>query len=42
MDEYHIIFDEKIIDKTPPFSFKTVFYGNIFDYLEQKNVQKDT
>ena len=41
IDEYHIVFDTKIIDKTPPFSFKTVFYGNIFDYLEQKNVEKD-
>lgn len=40
IDEYHLVFDEKIIDKTPPFSFKNVFYGNIFDYLEQKNVEK--
>ena len=40
IDEYHIVFDERIVDRTPPFSFKTVFYGNIFDYLEQKNVER--
>ena len=41
IDEYHIVFNTKIIDKTPPFTFKTVFYGNIFDYLEQKNIQNE-
>ncbi len=40
IDEYHIVFDERIVDRTPPFSFKTVFYGNVFDYLEQKNVER--
>ena len=40
IDEYHVIFDSKIIDCTPPFSFKTVFYGNVFDYLEQKNAER--
>ena len=37
---YHIIFDERIVDRTPPFPFKTVFYGNVFDYLEQINVAR--
>ena len=36
-DEYHMVFDIKIVDSTPPFKFKTVFYGNIYDYLVVKS-----
>ena len=39
--EYHLVFDEKIVEKTPPFGFKTVFYGNIYDYLEMKKSNYD-
>lgn len=38
-DEYHIVFNDKIVDSTPSFAFKTVFYGNIYDYLELKKTE---
>lgn len=34
IDEYHLVFHEKILIK-PPFRFNNLFYGNIFDYLEE-------
>ena len=38
-EEKHLVFDERI-DRTPPFKFKNVFYGNIYDYLEQKKIER--
>lgn len=39
INEYHIVFDIKM-EKAPPFVFKNVFYGNIYDYLELKNSEE--
>lgn len=39
-NDYHIIFDELIVDHTPPFAFKNVFYGNIYDYIRTYEAQK--
>ena len=36
VDEYHMVFDVKM-EKMPPFKFRNIFYGNIYDYLETKN-----
>lgn len=39
LNEFHLVFDIKV-EETPPFPFQTVFYGNIYDYLEMKNVEE--
>lgn len=39
IQEYHIVFEDKI-ENTPVYRYKSVFYGNTFDYLVQKQVDE--
>lgn len=39
IQEYHIVFEDKI-EEVPTYRYKSVFYGNIYDYLIQKKINE--